>query len=87
MPFFFFSALTGWTGSSASGAGVSGGNEAKKMLEYAKKYNSGVVKNYIPFNMRIYCDNDSTLYEIINILAEGFEYFKDMSANILAEMR
>ena len=51
-------------------------NVLKKMLEYAKKYNSGVVKNYIPFNMRIYCDNDSTLYEIINILAEGFEYFK-----------
>jgi hypothetical protein len=42
-------------------------NVLKKMLEYAKKYNSGVVKNYIPFNMRIYCDNDSTLYEIINI--------------------
>ena len=48
----------------------------KKMIEYAKKYNAGQVKNYIPFNMRIYCDNDSTLYEITNILLDGFEYFK-----------
>ena len=60
-------------------------NVLKKMLEYAKKYNSGVVKNYIPFNMRIYCDNDSTLYEIINILAEGFEYFKYTKSKEAAE--
>jgi hypothetical protein len=51
-------------------------NVLKKMLEYAKKYNCGAVKNYIPFNMRIYCDNDTSLYEIVNILAEGFRYFK-----------
>lgn len=57
----------------------------KKMLEYAKKYNSGVVKNYIPFNMRIYCDNDSTLYEIVNILADGFEYFKYTKSKEAAE--
>ena len=57
----------------------------KKMLEYAKKYNSGVVKNYIPFNMRIYCDNDSTLYEIVNILADGFEYFKYTKSKESAE--
>ena len=60
-------------------------NVLKKMLEYTKKYNSGVVKNYIPFNMRIYCDNDSTLYEIINILAEGFEYFKYTKSKEAAE--
>lgn len=57
----------------------------KKMLEYAKKYNSGVVKNYIPFNMRIYCDNDSTLYEIIGILQDGFEYFKYIKSKEAAE--
>ena len=57
----------------------------KKMLEYAKKYNSGVVKNYIPFNMRIYCDNDSTLYEIVGILQDGFEYFKYIKSKEAAE--
>ena len=55
------------------------------MLEYAKKYNSGVVKNYIPFNMRIYCDNDSTLYEIVGILQDGFEYFKYIKSKEAAE--
>lgn len=47
----------------------------KKMIEYARKYNEGIVKNYIPFNMRIYCDNDETLYSIVNIIIEGFTYF------------
>ena len=55
----------------------------KKMIEYAKKYNAGQVKNYIPFNMRIYCDNDSTLYEITNILLDGFEYFKYLKKPII----
>ena len=57
----------------------------KKMIEYAKKYNAGQVKNYIPFNMRIYCDNDSTLYEITNILLDGFEYFKYLKNKEAAE--
>lgn len=47
----------------------------KKMIEYAGKYNDGIVKNYIPFNMRIYCDNDQSLYNIVNIIIEGFTYF------------
>lgn len=47
----------------------------KKMIEYTRKYNEGIVKNYIPFNMRIYCDNDETLYSIVNIIIEGFTYF------------
>ena len=46
----------------------------KKMLEYAKKYNSGVVKNY-----------DSTLYEIVGILQDGFEYFKYIKSKEAAE--
>lgn len=50
----------------------------KKMIEYAGKYDEGLVKNYIPFNMRIYCDNDQTLYSIVNIIVEGFTYFNYM---------
>ncbi len=47
----------------------------KKMIDYARKYSEGLVKNYIPFNMRIYCDNDETLYDIINIIIDSFTYF------------
>ena len=57
----------------------------KKMIEYAKKFNAGQVKNNIPLNMRIYCDNDSTLYEITNILLDGFEYFKYLKNKEAAE--
>ena len=48
----------------------------KKMIEYAKKFNEGLVKNYIPFNMRIYSDNNDTLYEILNIIIDSFSNFK-----------
>lgn len=47
----------------------------KKMIDYARKYSEGIVKNYIPFNMRIYADNDETLYDIVNIIIDSFTYF------------
>lgn len=57
----------------------------RKMIEYAGKYDSGIVKKYIPFNMRIYCDNDQTLYNVINIITEGFTYFNYMKNNTAVE--
>lgn len=50
----------------------------KKMIDYVRKYEEGIVKNYIPFNMRIYSDNDETLYEIVNIIIDSFNYFNYM---------
>lgn len=47
----------------------------KKMIDYTRKYSEGIVKNYIPFNMRIYCDNDETLYDIVNLIIDSFTYF------------
>lgn len=47
----------------------------KKMISYAQKFNSGITKKYIPFNMRIYCDNSETLYSIVNIIIDGFKLF------------
>lgn len=47
----------------------------KKMISYAQKFSSGATKKYIPFNMRIYCDNDETLYYIVNIILDGFSLF------------
>lgn len=47
----------------------------KKMISYAKKYSDGIVKNYIPFNMRIYADNDETLYDIVKIIIDSFVFF------------
>ena len=57
----------------------------KKMIEYAKKYNENIVKNYIPFNMRIYCDNDDILYSIVNILIDGFSLFNYIKCTTSAE--
>ena len=45
------------------------------MIDYARKYSEGIVKNYIPFNMRIYVDNDETLYDLVNLIIDSFTYF------------
>ena len=50
----------------------------KKMIDYARKYKEGIVKNYIPFNMRIYTDDDETLYSIVNIIIDSFYYYDYM---------
>ena len=50
----------------------------KKMIDYARKYKEGIVKNYIPFNMRIYTDDDETLYAIVNIILDSFYYYDYM---------
>ena len=47
----------------------------KKMIDYTRKYSEGIIKNYIPFNMRIYCDNSETLYDIVNLIIDSFTYF------------
>ena len=50
-----------------------------KMVKYMNKYYKKEIKQYIPFNLIIYCDNKETLYNIANILkvsAEAFGYIK-----------
>jgi Holliday junction resolvasome RuvABC ATP-dependent DNA helicase subunit len=51
-------------------------NTLKKMIIYARKYKEGTAKNYIPFNLRIYCDNDKTLYSITDIIRDSLVFLK-----------
>lgn len=48
----------------------------KKIIEYARKYNEGITKIYIPFNIKLYCDNDEVLYDVTDILRDSLNYFK-----------
>ena len=48
----------------------------KKIIEYARKYNEGITKTYIPFNIKLYCDNDEVLYAITDIIRDSLNYFK-----------
>lgn len=57
----------------------------KKMIDYTRKYSEGIVKNYIPFNMRIYADNDETLYDIVNLIIDSFTYFGYMKNDAAVE--
>lgn len=54
-------------------------NTLKKMVEYARKYNEKITKTYIPFNMRIYSDNNEVVYKITDILRDSLTYFGYLS--------
>lgn len=57
----------------------------QKMIEYAKKYNEGITKKYIPFDMRIYCDNDKTLYSITDIIRDALVSLRYLSKDEAVE--
>ena len=48
----------------------------KKIIEYMRKYNEGIEKNYIPFRLVIETNTDSITEEIKDILYESGKYFK-----------
>lgn len=54
-------------------------NTLKKIIEYARKYDEKITKTYIPFNMRIYCDNNEIVYKITDILRDSLTYFGYLS--------
>ena len=47
----------------------------KKILEYIRKYNEKIEKQYICFDMCIYTDNNETVNNVASILNEAFEIF------------
>jgi len=52
----------------------------KKIIEYMRKYNEGIEKNYIPFNILIEVNNKETKEELIYILEQSsinFNYIKN----------
>lgn len=48
----------------------------KKIIEYARKYNEGIAKAYIPFNIKLYCDNNDVLYDVTDVLRDSLNYFR-----------
>ena len=50
-------------------------NLLKKIIEYARKYNEGIEKNYIPFNLILETNNNKLKEEIIYILSYSLKYF------------
>ena len=47
----------------------------KKILEYIRKYNEGIEKNFISFNMCILAKNKETTQAILHILNDNINYF------------
>ena len=47
----------------------------KKIIEYIRKYNEGIEKNHISFNMSIYTKNKETRDKILHILNDNINFF------------
>lgn len=50
-------------------------NLLKKIIEYMRKYNEKIEKEYIAFNLIVYSDNKETTYSIVNIISDAATYF------------
>lgn len=53
----------------------------KKMISYARKYSENIIKQYIPFNMRLYSDNREITNEVIECLIDGLSFFNYIKGN------
>ena len=55
----------------------------KRIIEYMRKYNEKIEKQYISFNLKIYSNNKETISKIVKILLDSgdiFKYLKDGEA-------
>ncbi|MGN1298799.1 MAG: AAA family ATPase [Candidatus Scatovivens sp.] len=50
-------------------------NILKKIIEYMRKYNEKIEKEYIQFNMCFYLKDDETINKLLNILEEAIDLF------------
>ncbi len=50
----------------------------KKIIEYMRKYNEGVEKRFIAFNMCIYSENKEIIESVLDILNQNINYFSYM---------
>lgn len=50
-------------------------NLLKKIIEYMRKYNEKIEKEYIAFNLIVYSDNKETTYSIVDIISDAATYF------------
>ena len=58
----------------------------KKIIEYLRKYNEGIEKEYIPFNISIYSDNKEVTKSIVDIISESVYFFKYIQRPNTAEL-
>ena len=50
-------------------------NLLKKIIEYMRKYQSGIEKQYVPFRLIVNVNNNTLREEIVNILYESAKYY------------
>lgn len=60
-------------------------NVLKKIIEYIRKYSESIEKQYIPFNLCIYSNNNETIENITQIIADTVTFFSYVKKGISIE--
>ena len=50
-------------------------NTLKKIIEYMRKYNEKIEKEYIAFNLSVFSNNKETIYELTDIISDSATFF------------
>ncbi len=56
----------------------------KKIVEYMKRYNDGLIKNYITFNIMLNTDNQETIETVIKVLTNQYRYLNNNKTSKLS---
>ncbi len=56
----------------------------KKIIDYMKKYNNGVVNNYISFNILLNTNNEETIDSVTKILTKEDKYLNNKKVSIMS---
>ena len=57
----------------------------KKIIEYLRKYEEQIEKQYIPFNMCIYSDDKETIYKLTDLIDDAVMYFNYIKTGDMVE--
>ena len=61
-------------------------NTLKKIIEYMRKYDEKIEKEYISFNLAIYTNNKETVYECVNLISDAATFFQYVKKGYTVEL-
>ena len=61
-------------------------NILKKIIEYMRKYDEKIEKEYIAFNLAIYTNNKETVYECVDLISDAATFFQYVKKGYTVEL-
>ena len=61
-------------------------NTLKKIIEYMRKYNEKIEKEYIAFNLAIFTNNKETMYSLTDLISDSATFFEYVKKGATVEL-